>query len=97
MNQNEIYAINHSFIIEIVINIYLSYTPYIYIYLLYIFTHYKQKWIKPYGHQDFYVETQWLGRKPRKLHYLQKFTLPGLNTGWGNNPLQFAWGEQRLL
>ena len=40
MNQNEIYAINHSFIIETVINIYLSYTSYIYIYLLYIFTHY---------------------------------------------------------
>ena len=34
------YAINHSFIIETVINIYLSYTSCIYIYLLYIFTHY---------------------------------------------------------
>ena len=85
MNQNEIYAINHNFINETVINIYLSYTSYIYIYLLYIFTHYKQKLIKPYGHQDFYVETQWLGRKPRKLHDLQNLlcqdsTLAGATT-----------------
>ena len=58
MNQNEIYAINHSFINETIINIYLSYTSYIYIHLLYIlYEHYKQKWIKPYEHQNFYVET----------------------------------------
>ena len=42
---------------EIVINIYLSYTPYIYIYLLYIFTHYiiniyKQQTMKIINHMN---------------------------------------------
>ena len=41
MNQ-VIYAINHIFMNETVINIYLSYTSYIYIYLLSIFTHYNK-------------------------------------------------------
>ena len=56
MNQ-VIYAINHSFINETIINIYLSYTSYIYIYLLYIFTHYiiniyKQQTMKIINHMN---------------------------------------------
>ena len=56
MNQ-VIYAINRSFINEIVINIYISYTSYIYIYLLYIFTHYiiniyKQQTMKIINHMN---------------------------------------------
>ena len=56
MNQ-VIYAINHSFINETVINIYLSYTSCIYIYLLYIFTHYiiniyKQQIMKIINHKN---------------------------------------------
>ena len=48
------------------------YMAYIIIYLLYIaymnIININESNIKPYEHQDFYVETQWLGRKPRKLH-----------------------------
>ena len=42
--------------------------------------------IKPYEHKNFYVETQWLGRKPQKLHYLQKFTLPDSTLAGATTP-----------
>ena len=37
------------------------------------------------------------GEKTTEASLTSEFTLPGLNTGWGNNPLQFTYGEQRLL
>jgi len=80
----------NSLINETIINIYMHYHLHI-ISLAFINNHEDHK---PYEHQDFYMETEWLGRKPRKLHYL---TLSGLNTGWGNNPLQFIYEDQRLL
>ena len=61
----------NSLINETVINIYyIHYHLHIIIYLLHIINKMNQ----PSNHMDtkiFYVETQWLGRKPRKLHYLQ--------------------------
>ena len=56
----------NSLINETIINIYMHYHLHI-ISLAFINNHENHK---PYEHQDFYVETQWLGRKPRKLHYL---------------------------
>ena len=94
MNQNEIYAINHNFINETVINIYLSYTSYIYIYLLYIFTHYKQKWIKPYGHQDFYVETQWLGENHGSFTNFRIY-FAGIKYWLGQQPLTIYLKENK--
>ena len=37
------------------------------------------------------------GKKTTEASLTSKFTSPGLNTGWGNNPLQFTLGEHRLL
>ena len=38
-----------------------------------------------------------IGEETTKASLTSEFTLPGLNTGRGNNPLQFTCGEQRLL
>ena len=44
------------------------------------------------------METQWLGRKPRKLSLTSEFPLPGLNTGWGNQPLRiYLWRTKTPL
>ena len=52
--------------------------------------------IKPYEHQNFYVETQWLGRKPQKLHYLQNL-LCQIQPWLGKQPLTIYFiGEHRL-
>ena len=38
-----------------------------------------------------------IGEKTTKVSLTSEFTSLGLNTGRGNNPLQFTYGEQRLL
>ena len=37
------------------------------------------------------------GEKTTEASLTSEFTSPELNIGWGNNPLQFTCGEQRLL
>ena len=90
MNQNEIYAINHSLINEKVINIYLLYTSYIYIYLLYILhEHYKQKWIKPYERQNFLRGNPVTGKKTTEASLSSKITLPVSTLAGATTPYNY--------
>ena len=81
---------------ETFINIYyIHYYLHIIIYLLHIINKMNQ----PSNHMD----TKILGGNPvtrektTEASLTSEFTSPGLNTGRGNNPLQFTCREQRLI
>ena len=97
LNQMRYVPLITNLINETVINInYIHYHLHIIMYLLYIINKNESN-IKPHGHQDFLRGNPVTGEKTTEASLTSEFTLPGLNTGRGYNPLQFTCGEQRLL
>ena len=53
---------------------------------------------KPYKHQDFLCGNRVTGKKTTKAFTNFRFPLPGLNTGWGNQPLTiYLWRTKTPL